>query len=50
MSIFIPLYTHKKENQIFLTNNEMQSGAVAKLYITKGLLIYGGNAKIFPHI
>jgi hypothetical protein len=33
------LYTHKKENLIFLIYKEIQSGAVAKLYM-----------KIFPHI
>jgi hypothetical protein len=33
--------TNKKENQIFLTYREIQSGAVAKSYMTNGLLIYG---------
>jgi hypothetical protein len=37
----------KKENQIFLIYKEIQSGAVAKSYMTNGLLIYG---KIFAHI
>jgi hypothetical protein len=31
----------KKENQIFLIYREIQSGAVAKSYMTNGLLIYG---------
>jgi hypothetical protein len=30
----------KKENQIFLINKELQSGAVAKSYMRKGFLIY----------
>jgi hypothetical protein len=37
----------KKENQIFLIYKEIQNGAVAKSYITNGLLIYG---EIFAHI
>jgi hypothetical protein len=36
----------KKENQIFLTNKEIQNGAVAKSYMTNGLIIYG---EIFAH-
>jgi hypothetical protein len=36
----------KKENQIFLIYNEIQKGAVAKSYMTYGLLIYG---EIFAH-
>ncbi len=39
-------YTDKKENQIFLIYKEIQSGAVAKSYMTNGLLIYG---EIFSH-
>jgi hypothetical protein len=39
-------YTEKKVNQIFLINMEIQNGAVAKSYITNGLLIYG---EIFAH-
>jgi hypothetical protein len=31
--------TDKKENQIFLIYKEIQSGAVAKSYMTNGLLI-----------
>jgi hypothetical protein len=38
--------TDKKENQIFLIYKEIQSGAVAKSYMTNGLLIYG---EIFAH-
>ncbi len=40
-------YIDKKENTIFLTYKEIQSGAVAKSYMTNGLLIYG---EIFAHI
>jgi hypothetical protein len=40
-------YTDKKENQIFLIYKEIQSGAVAKSYMTNGLLIY---REIFTHI
>jgi hypothetical protein len=36
----------KKENKIFLLYKEIQSGAVAKSYMTNGLLIYG---EIFTH-
>jgi hypothetical protein len=32
--------TDKKENKIFLTNKEIQEGAVANSYMTDGLLIY----------
>ncbi len=32
--------TDKKENQIFLIYKEIQSGAVAKSYMTNSLLIY----------
>jgi hypothetical protein len=39
-------YTDKKENQIFLIYKEIQNGAVAKSYMTNGLLIYG---EIFAH-
>ncbi len=38
-------YTDKKENQNFPIYKEIQNGAVAKSYITNGLLIYG---EIFP--
>jgi hypothetical protein len=31
----------KKENQIFHICEEIQNGAVAKPYMTNGLLIYG---------
>ncbi len=40
------LYTDKKENQIFLIYKEIQSGVVAKSYLTNCLLIYG---EIFAH-
>ncbi len=49
-------YTDKK-NQIFLIYKESQSGAVAKSYMTKGLLIHGEISAHFlkyeealPHI
>jgi hypothetical protein len=42
----LELYTDKKENQIFLINKEIQNGAVAKSYMTNGLLIY---EEIFAH-
>jgi hypothetical protein len=35
------LYTDKKEKKIFLIYQEIQNGAVAKSYMTNGLLIYG---------
>jgi hypothetical protein len=38
--------TDKKENKIFLIYKEIQSGAVAQSYMTKGLFIYG---EIFAH-
>jgi hypothetical protein len=41
------LYTDKKENQNFPIYKEIYNGAVAKSYITNGLLIYG---EIFPHL
>ncbi len=40
-------FTDKKENQIFLIYKEIQRGAVAKSYMTNGLLIYG---EIFAHL
>ncbi len=43
---YFALHTDKKENQIFLIYREIQSGAVAKSYMTNGLLIYG---EIFLH-
>ncbi len=39
-------WTDKKENQAFLIYQEIQNGAVAKSYMTNGLLIYG---EIFTH-
>jgi hypothetical protein len=38
----------KKENQIFLIYNKIQSGAVAKSYTRKGFLIYDEMQKYFP--
>ncbi len=38
--------TDKKENIVFLINREIQSGAVAKSYMTNALLICG---EIFSH-
>ena len=46
-------YTDKKVNQIFLIYKEIQSGAVAKSYMTNGLLIDGEiftHFVLFPHI
>jgi hypothetical protein len=40
------LYTDKKENKIFLIYKEIQSGVVAKSYMTNGLPIY---REIFAH-
>ncbi len=42
-----PPYTDKKENQIFLTYKEIQSGAVAKSYMRKAFLIYEEMHKYF---
>jgi len=39
-------YTDKKENQIFLIYKEIHNGALAKSYMTNGLLIYG---EIYAH-
>jgi hypothetical protein len=41
-------YTDKKENNIFLIYREIQSGAVAKLCMRKGFLIYAEMRKYFP--
>ncbi len=38
----IAIYTDKKENQIFLIDKEIQNGAVAKSYMTNGLLLIFG--------
>ncbi len=35
------MYTDIEENQIFLIYKEIQNRAVAKSYITNGLIIYG---------
>jgi hypothetical protein len=40
-------YTDKKENKILLIYKEIQSGAVAKSYLTDGLLIYEENLIFF---
>jgi hypothetical protein len=40
------LCTDEKENQIFLIYREIQNGAVAKPYVTNGLLI---NGEIFAN-
>jgi hypothetical protein len=39
--------TDKKENKIFLKYKEIQSGAVAKSYMTNGLPIF---TEIFAHV
>jgi hypothetical protein len=41
-------YTDKKENQIFLTYKEIQSGAVAKSCMRNGFLIYEEMRKYLP--
>ncbi len=41
-------YIDKKENQIFLIYRKIQSGALAKSYMRKGLLIYDEMRKYFP--
>jgi hypothetical protein len=38
--IYYVMYTDKKEYKIFLIYKEIQKGAVAKSYMTNGLLIY----------
>jgi hypothetical protein len=43
-------HTDKKENLIFLIYKEIWSGAVAKSYMTNGLLRYGEIFPHFPHI
>ncbi len=40
-------YTDKKEKKIFLKYKEIQNGAVAKSYTTKGFLIYEEMRKYF---
>ncbi len=42
----VKLHTDKKENLIFLIYKEIQNGAVAKSYMTNGLLI---NGELFAH-
>jgi hypothetical protein len=42
------VHTDKKENQIFLIYKEIQNGAVAKSYMTNGLLIYVEIFAYFP--
>ncbi len=44
------LYTNKKEKKIFLICKEIQNGAVAKSYMTDGLLIYGEYLRISLYI
>jgi hypothetical protein len=47
----VPLYTDKKENKTFLIFKEIQKGAVAKSYMTNGLLMYVGKYLRFsPYI
>jgi hypothetical protein len=48
--MYLQKYTDKKENQIFLKYKEIQNGAVAKLYMTKGLLIYKTYFRISSYI
>jgi hypothetical protein len=45
--MYVMSYTDKKENKVFLFFcKEIQTGAIAKLYMTNGLLIYD---QIFSH-
>jgi hypothetical protein len=44
----LPVYTDRKENQIFLIYRGIQSEAVAKSYMRKGFLIYEAMPKYFP--
>jgi hypothetical protein len=46
MYIYYILYTDKKGKKIFLKDKKIQNGAVAKSYMTNGLLIY---EEIFAH-
>jgi hypothetical protein len=46
--MYISEFTHKKEKKIFLTKKEIQNGAVAKSYMTNGLLIYWEKFGHFP--
>ncbi len=46
----VVVVSDKKENQIFLIYKEIQNGAVAKLYMTNGLLIYGKYLRISSYI
>ncbi len=46
MYIYYILYTDKKENKIFLKDKKIQNVAVAKSYMTIGLLLY---EEIFAH-
>jgi hypothetical protein len=46
-SLPLPPHTDKKENQIFLKYKEIQNGAVAKSYMTNGLLIFGEIFALF---
>ncbi len=50
--VFARKYTDKKENKIFLIYKEIQSGAVAKSYMTNGLLksSYVENISAFHHM
>ncbi len=41
---------YKKENQIFLIHKDIQNGAVAKSYMTNGLLIFGKYLRISSYI
>jgi hypothetical protein len=45
---FITPYTDKKENKFFLIYKEIQNRAVAKPYMTNGLLIYAEIVAHFP--
>jgi hypothetical protein len=44
----LAVYTDKKEIKIFLIFKEIQSGAVAKSYMRKGILMFEEMRKYFP--
>jgi hypothetical protein len=49
-ALFAGSHTDKKENQIFLIYQEIQSGAVAQSYMRKGFLIYEEMCKFSPYM
>jgi hypothetical protein len=47
-SVYVYMYTDKKENIIFLIYKKIQMGSGAKSYIRKGFLIYEEKRKFSP--